>query len=768
MSTQLSPVDFHTEISYLKDPERVCSDEVVADASLRAPRTKLVRDMRPNKDNFKLDTHGFQVLHLPYRERNDKDIKEIQTAYYKEIEEVLRKEIGVKHVFCFAPVLRPLDLSEKPIPNTQKTIPRPHLDFGPKSASEGWWTWFTDPELQAAVPRWLESVGADLSDAATAPRFCLLGGRNGVQRRVEMGWKMDRKPCISAVVPGLWTHQMTDMSASPRKIQIANHFPLQCLASGGSGPKADRAAKPRPAALLNYQRCRFRPAEDGPFTFTQRTTHLSTSLPAGFNATFEQRYWLDLAKYSKGHPVLIVDAADKPGEDTVGLIEQGIVSHIADDVEAAIMVLEQRYYGRSFVTQNLSTASLQFLNMDEALADMAYFAEHFPYDQHSELDASILPVNAPWISYGHWIAGSKAALLRKMYPKQLWGAIASSAPLLAIQNVWQYLEAIRLRADPLCIQVVTTVVADIDDEIDRAGLDEDGEIIINEPLARYREMFNLGTEKTVRDFMNQVATPLGLWQRRSWDERQQDNQAWEYFCANLTQGISLEETADSQITKGDQESKAVFHSRAMENYAYYIRHYLAVGHQRETPQLSQARGDDMFAFGEIRRNKTEAQKTDLGQVWRLWYWQACTEWGYFSAAEPFPLPAVLSRSLSEFYLTEVCRFAYGFPDDYNVTVDRINKYGGVTLHDRRLLFVNGEDDPWLHVTAHSPLAGDMHTKLGDGHLLRQGGFANDRTALPKLSDEPAEIRFVHEKEIEAVRAWVAEWEEKIEEGTGEL
>ena len=175
MSNQLSPVDFHTEISYLKDPERVCSDEVVADANLRAPRTKLVRDMRPNKDDFKLDTHGFQVLHLPYRERNDKDIKEIQTAYYKEIEEVLRKEIGVKHVFCFAPVLRPLDLSDKPIPNTQKTIPRPHLDFGPKSASEGWWTWFTDPELQAAVPRWLESVGADLSDAAKAPRFCLLG-----------------------------------------------------------------------------------------------------------------------------------------------------------------------------------------------------------------------------------------------------------------------------------------------------------------------------------------------------------------------------------------------------------------------------------------------------------------------------------------------------------------------------------------------------------------------------------------------------------------
>ncbi|KAF1365568.1 hypothetical protein EJ07DRAFT_95321 [Lizonia empirigonia] len=506
----------------------------------------------------------------------------------------------------------------------------------------------------------------------------------------------------------------------------------------------------------------------GPFSFTQRTTHFATSPPAEFNATFEQRYWLDLAKYSKGHPVILVDAADKPGEETVRLIEQGIVSHIADEVGAAVVVLEQRYYGRSFVTKNLSTASLQLLNTDEAVADMAYFAEHFPYKQHWELDASVLPANAPWISYGHWIAGTKAALLRKMYPKQLWGAIASSAPLLAIQDVWQYLEAIRLRADPLCISVVTTVVADIDNEIDRAGLDEDGEIIINKPLSRYREMFNLSTEKTVRDFMNQVATPLGLWQRRSWDERQEDNRAWEYFCANLTQGITLEKMTDSQVSAIEQHSKVVFHSRAMENYARYIRHYLAVGHQRVISQLSQPPDEKVFSFGEIRRNKTESQKIDLGQVWRLWYWQACTEWGYFSAAEPYPLSALLSRSLSEFYLTEVCRFAFGFPDDYRVTVERINKHGGVTLHAPRLLFVNGEDDPWLYVTAHSPLAGNMRTRLGDGHLLRQGGFANDRTALPTLADEPAEIRLIHEEEIKAVKAWFIEWKEKNDEGTGEL
>lgn len=56
-----------------------------------------------------------------------------------------------------------------------------------------------------------------------------------------------------------------------------------------------------------------------------------------------------------------------------------------------------------------------------------------------------------------------------------------------MQNVWQYFEAIRLQADPPCMQVVTTVVADIDNEIVGADNDENGETIITKSLVQYRE-----------------------------------------------------------------------------------------------------------------------------------------------------------------------------------------------------------------------------------------------------------------------------------------
>ncbi|KAK8107209.1 uncharacterized protein PG998_009222 [Apiospora kogelbergensis] len=181
MAAAVAPINFETEIAYLKDPERVVSDEVVGDASLREPHKKIVYDMRPARDEFELDIHGFQILDIPLKERNDKDISEVTTKYFKEVEELLKDKLGAKHVYCFAPVLRPLDLADKPIPNTQKTIPRPHLDFGPASAAE-WWKWFTDPGLQQGVPAWLESIGVDWNQP---PRYSILGLWRPLYKAVE-------------------------------------------------------------------------------------------------------------------------------------------------------------------------------------------------------------------------------------------------------------------------------------------------------------------------------------------------------------------------------------------------------------------------------------------------------------------------------------------------------------------------------------------------------------------------------------------------------
>lgn len=383
----------------------------------------------------------------------------------------------------------------------------------------------------------------------------------------------------------------------------------------------------------------------GPYFFDQLSTHLDSAPPAGFNQTFKQRYWLETSFYARGGPVILVDAADKPGERAFPLVDTGgIVHHLLQATHGAAVILEQRYYGQSLVASNLSVDQLQLLNTDEALADTAYFASNFPYDnpQHAslaQLDASILPAHSPWIAYGFWIAGAKAAWMRTQYPDVIWGSIASSPALFAVENVWQYLEAIRLGADATCVRVITSAVDEIDAEIERAGLDpHDGETIITKRLAEWMDMFNLTAEKTARDFMNQVATPLGLWQRKSWYDGQEDYASWDAFCGNLTQGLSklgeLELRTDEDPRGPVRDTH--FRNAAIKNYAEYIRQYKWIGHQ-SIPTLSATEDQagalpgGFLAQGEIRRNRTESQKTDLAQTWRLWYWQACTEVSYVFA-----------------------------------------------------------------------------------------------------------------------------------------
>lgn len=86
------PEDFEANILYFKNPGRPCAEEVVTDESLHSWKKVLVKDIRPDMDSYKLDVHGFQVFHMPYKQRKDADINEVRKAYYAEIEQLLKDQ----------------------------------------------------------------------------------------------------------------------------------------------------------------------------------------------------------------------------------------------------------------------------------------------------------------------------------------------------------------------------------------------------------------------------------------------------------------------------------------------------------------------------------------------------------------------------------------------------------------------------------------------------------------------------------------------------
>jgi hypothetical protein len=122
--------------------------------------------------------------------------------------------------------------------------------------------------------------------------------------------------------------------------------------------------------------------------------------------TFPLRYWFDASHYKQGGPVLLLAAGETAGEDRLPILQKGIISILSRATNGLGVILEHRYYGKSFPVADLSVRNLRFLDTQQALADTAYFAQNvkFPGWQNSPLK----PDQTPWFVYGGSYAGSFA------------------------------------------------------------------------------------------------------------------------------------------------------------------------------------------------------------------------------------------------------------------------------------------------------------------------------------------------------------------------
>ena len=156
------------------------------------------------------------------------------------------------------------------------------------------------------------------------------------------------------------------------------------------------------------------------------------------------------SKYSKpGGPVLFFDRGESSASDAGELLrtsDGSFLLNLAQRFHGIAVVFEHRFYGKSrpFQADNSSTVAIdgydayKYLNLEQALEDVVYFAKHF---QPADLDTywSLLkPTRTPWI----WLRGSypgiRGAILRVRNPEIIFATWASSAPTQATVNAWVY------------------------------------------------------------------------------------------------------------------------------------------------------------------------------------------------------------------------------------------------------------------------------------------------------------------------------------------
>ncbi|KAI0311252.1 peptidase S28 [Amylostereum chailletii] len=466
------------------------------------------------------------------------------------------------------------------------------------------------------------------------------------------------------------------------------------------------------------------------YTFAQPLDHFSNST----TQTFEQRYWFNARHYKPGTgaPVIVIDGGETSGEDRLPFLDTGIADILAKATGGVGVVLEHRYYGESISVKNLSTDSLRWLDNEQSMEDSANFMRNVKFDG---IDEDLTAPSTPWIYYGGSYAGARAAHMRVVYPDIVYGAIASSAVTHAALTNWEYMDTIRLAADPICSANLVHSVAAVD-------------TLLKVPVVRNRvkALFGLEGLESDQDFVQLLTSPLGSWQRKNWDPAVGATE-FDRFCDILSGNTST--LADTERTIQMPGGFSV--NLAFLNYAKYIKEASRSLSQSNTVEQCFGTNDDAVY-----------QVTDLDQEWRLWLFQVCTQWGYLTTAPPDTkkYPPIISRLLDLDYEHKICTQA--FPPGKHMALPRlpnvaaVNTLGDFEIAADRLAFIDGEVDPWRPDTPHSQYyAKDRPDTILRPFKVIPGGVHHwDENGLADGTQEPLYIQKIHREEIEFVRAWL--------------
>lgn len=164
---------------------------------------------------------------------------------------------------------------------------------------------------------------------------------------------------------------------------------------------------------------------------------------------------------------------------------------IAQELGAAIIVLEHRYWGFSSPFQELTTENLQYLTLKNSIADLNYFAlkAKLPFDTTGASNAD----KAPWVLVGGSYSGALTAWTEATTkPSVMWAYYASSAVVETIGNYWSYFLPETEHMPKNCSTDIALVVE---------YLDNIGERGTSKQQAAAKELFGLGGLAHYDDFM---------------------------------------------------------------------------------------------------------------------------------------------------------------------------------------------------------------------------------------------------------------------------
>ena len=385
----------------------------------------------------------------------------------------------------------------------------------------------------------------------------------------------------------------------------------------------------------------------------QKLDHFSDS----DHRTWSQRYFVnDTVWERKSGPVFLMLGGEGP-EDPEWLSTDTEIMINAAKFGAFVIILEHRFYGESHPTPDTSLENLVYLSSRQALRDAVYFKEYM-VTLHNMTDAN------KWVSFGGSYSGALSGWLRMFYPETVAGAVATSGPVQAELNFYQYLE------------VAGASLATTKNGQECVDALQNATLILGTMLAdttqwpMVEKMFNVSPPIQNQDDVAALADTLV----GNFAEYVQYNRDNIFPFANLT----IDDLCDVMVN-ASLGSPLERYAAVNDNFNF------------DLPI------DANFSAQVEEMRRTSWNSSAVGESVRQWTYQTCTEFGYYqttdSAKQPFGDLITLASQI------KTCSEVYGLsPDQVNSAVFATNKhYGGrdnIPRNATNIVFPNGSIDPW--------------------------------------------------------------------------
>ena len=351
----------------------------------------------------------------------------------------------------------------------------------------------------------------------------------------------------------------------------------------------------------------------------------------------------------------------------------------AQALGAAVIVLEHRYWGLSSPFANLSSKNLEYLTLSNSIADLTNFARHavLPFD----LQGSSHAPYAPWLLSGGSYSGSLAAWTATTSPGTFWAYTATSAPVEAISDFWEYFAPVQAAMPQNCSKDVSLVIDYVDNLLEHGTVTEQLDL---------KRMFGIGGVQHNDDFMAFLENLPWMWQGNQF-----------YVNTGFFTACDFVENANTNgsIVPG---TEGVGLEKALAGYARWVNSTLlpgfCAGYGYTDDQYDTSCLDTYNASNPIFTDWSLGNTGD-----RQWQWFLCNEpFGWWQDGAPAVRPSIVSRLVTAEYWQRQCALYFPPEDEYTFgsargkTEAQVNAYTGGWYpgNTTRLLYINGDNDPW--------------------------------------------------------------------------